>query len=134
MTAAIDQTAGLGTAGDAAEDSDARGSGLSRGRRVSGVVATLAIAACGMAASALCPTEELADATCALASGLALAVVGATLACDIVSGRWSASDEGALGRDAGYGLAGAATVCVVLLVLGVSGLGMGVARLLALLA
>lgn len=107
--------------------------GLPRRAWTGGTLAVALVATAGMAASALAPSEGAADVACALACGVSLSLVGGLLVAAIVSGGWSVRDDCARGRDAGYGLAGAATVCVVLLVVGLSALALGLGRLAALL-
>lgn len=100
---------------------------------VIGGIAVVVTTIAGIVVSEFVPQEIVSDAICALTCGLSLTIIGCLLAATIVSGSWSVSHECYGSRNAGFGLGGAATVCVVLLVLGISGLSFGLTQLFTLL-
>lgn len=97
---------------------------------VIGGVVILILATLGIIFSETTTVEALSDAVCALTCGLSLTIIGCLLAVTIIGGGWSVSHECFGSRNAGYGLGGAATVCVILLVLGISGISFGLTHLL----
>lgn len=100
---------------------------------VIGGIAVVVTTIAGIVVSEFVPQEIVSDAICVLTCGLSLTIIGCLLAASIVSGSWSVSHECYGSRNAGFGLGGAATVCVVLLVLGISGLSFGLTQLFTLL-
>lgn len=83
----------------------------------------------GIVGSELTQSDVLSDAICATTCGAALTLIGSVLVGAILCGSWSVCNECFGSKNAGYELGCAATICVVLLVLGISGLAFGIPQL-----